>query len=132
MDLTISRKEFKSTGIFSVLQDTDGNVIAHTLEHAYQSDTGDWLPKIPNGSYTCVRGPHRLHGMDADFTTFEITGVEGHTNLLFHAGNFNRDSEGCILVGDQQVNDMVTNSKVTFAKFMQIQNGVDQFTLTVQ
>ena len=136
MDLTLTRKEKRSDGIFSDLKDADGNVIAECLEHAYDDGNGGWEPKIIDGTHPCVRGPHRLHGMTEDFVTFEITGIPGHSDLLFHWGNYNRDSEGCILVGQKiAVNEdgqMVTNSRVTWQKLMDLQDGVDTFSLTVE
>lgn len=125
--MTLQRLEYKSDGIFGRLLDDAGGQIAVTLEHSYDS-----LPKIPKGVYTCIRGQHKLHGMTDTFETFEITGVAGHTNLLFHWGNYNSDSEGCVLLGQSRVGDMVATSKVTFAKFMQQMDGINQFQLTVQ
>jgi hypothetical protein len=135
MDLKLTRKQFISDGVFSELSDADGNLIAHTLEHAYLQDDGSYLPKIPNGTYTCVRGMHQLDGMTQPFSTFEITGVQGHTNLLFHVGNYNSDSEGCVLLGLavswSGSHQIIINSKVTFTKFMQLQSGLDKFVLNV-
>lgn len=135
MNLFLKRKEYRADGIFSELSDENGNVVAHTLEHAYTTQDGRWAPKIPMGSWTCQRGGHRLHGMTADFTTFEIMNVPGHDNLLFHWGNYNKDSEGCVLVGKAEASvggvHMVTESRTTFAAFMALQDGLDQFQLTV-
>lgn len=135
MNLTLTRKAWRSDGIFSVLTDEHGNVVAHTLEHSYPDSPAGWMAKIPEGTYACVRGPHRLHGMTEDFITFEITGIDGHTDLLFHWGNWNKDSEGCVLVGQSEVNsggvEMVTASQATFVKFMTLQAGINTFTLTV-
>lgn len=137
MDLKLIRKEYRSDGIFSeLISEVDGVLIAHTLEHAYEDGQGGYAPKIPMGTFTCVRGQHRLEGMTEDFTTFEITGVDGHSNLLFHSGNFNRDSSGCLLLGAAEVTSeggirMVTASRATFAKFMELQADVDTFNLTV-
>jgi hypothetical protein len=131
MDLTLTRQEAKDTGIFSILTDTDGNIVAYTLEHAYQDADGNWSPKIYNGTFTCVRGQHRLASMTEDFTTFEVTGVEGHSNILYHPGNTEQDSHGCILLGEARVGDSITHSKITFNKFMELQKGLDTFTLTV-
>jgi hypothetical protein len=134
MDLTLKRLQFRADGIFSDLKAGE-SLVAQTLEHAYEG--AGWVPKIPYGAFKCVRGAHRLHGMTEDFETFEITGVQSHTNLLFHWGNFNKDSEGCILLGrsiarapDQT--QMVTESRESFARFMRLQEGVKEFTLTVE
>jgi hypothetical protein len=131
VNVTLIRKEFRKEGIFGILVDETGVLIAHTLEHAYEDGKGGWAPKIPEGDFTCERSMHRLHGMTHDFETFEITGVVGHDNLLFHWGNFNKDSEGCILLGEREQGGMVTNSRKTFSEFMEMQSGLDQFQLTV-
>lgn len=114
-----------------MLFDDEGTPIAVTLEHSY-----DGAPKLPVGAYTCVRGPHRLHGMDHDFETFEVTGVPGHTGILFHWGNYNKDSEGCILLGRvmtaSPIGWMVTHSKETFAMWMAACGGRESFQLTVE
>lgn len=134
MDLTLRHKSSDQFGIFGILEDEGGHAIAVTLEHAYASATG-FNGKIPPGRYKCVRGPHRLHSMTSDFETFEVTGVVGHDNILFHWGNYNKDSDGCILLGDRKADvggsEMITNSKVTFAKFMELQKGLSSFELRV-
>lgn len=131
MNLTLTRNEYREDGIFSTCTDEEGNEVAQTLEHSYGLE-----PKIPEGEYHCVRGVHRLNGMVGTFDTFEIQGIEGHTGLLFHWGNFNADSEGCVIVGQHKVTqddgtEMVTNSRQEFRDFMALQDGVDEFTLTV-
>lgn len=139
MNVFLHRTQFREDGIFGTLFDELDNEIAMTLEHAYpRSDVRgpEFTPKIPPGNYDCIRGNHYLHGMDAAFSTFEVTGVEGHSNLLFHWGNFNNDSEGCILLGENiaevgQRPQMVTNSRKTFQKFMDLQDGIFLFTLTI-
>lgn len=135
MNLKLIRKQYRFDGIFSELRDESGNLVAVTLEHAYPNDHGGFEPKIPVGVFTCVRGAHRLRGMAQDFLTFEITGVEGHSNLLFHWGNYNHDSEGCILVGKDEVQiqnvEMIEHSKDTFKNLMELQKDVDTFSLQV-
>lgn len=134
--LTLKRNKFRSDGIFSTLTDMHQYKLAETLEHAYLDASGQYLPKIPGGAFKCVRGKHRLHGMTSDFETFEITGVRGHVNLLFHWGNYNADSEGCVLLGKNTIetihkNLMVTESKSTFKAFMDKLQGIDEFTLVI-
>lgn len=136
MIMTLTRDMYRPDGIFGELHDEDANRIAVTLEHAFQDMYVNYLPKIPKGTYTCVRGLHRLNGMRGDFETFEVTGVAGHSGLLFHWGNYQSDSSGCILLGEQingeEGHDMVTNSRATFAKFMALLKGIDSFELLVQ
>lgn len=130
MDLILKRKLWLQAGIFGMLYSGDEQ-IAVTLEHAFEISDAVFRPIIPQGIYACQRGSHRLNGMDQDFETFEILGIAGHSGLLFHAGNFNKDSEGCVLLGDEMMGLMITNSRATFAKFMALQVGVSQFQLSV-
>ena len=139
--LGLTRLRFLRSGIFGILSDPVGPLVLHTLEHAYAitpevvSASTSYTPKIPPGTYRCVRGMHRLAHMDHDFETFEVTGVEGHTNLLFHIGNFNEDSNGCILLGlalaQGAETENVLNSKEAFNLFMKELEGRDVFTLIV-
>lgn len=135
MDLILKRIAFRKDGIFSNLLDDQGNVVFATLEHAYRNKDGTYSPKIPDGTYQCIRGMHRLEGMPDDFETFEITGIDGHSNILFHIGNFNEDSEGCVLVGSaikQSANYwIISNSRVAFTNFISLELGQDVFTLVV-
>jgi hypothetical protein len=129
MTYTLIRRVFREDGIFSELFDDKNNSIAVTLEHSY-----DNKPKVYDGTFTCIKGIHRLHD-NIPFDAFEITGVNGHTGILFHVGNYNKDSDGCVLVGtDVQDTDsgrMVTHSMIAFSKFMAGLEGVSSFTLVV-
>lgn len=127
----LTHTRFCEDGIFGKLE-KDGTLIAYTLEHSY-----DNKPKLANGTYACVRGPHRLHGMTEDFTTFEIKGVPDFqgvpvTGVLFHWGNYDKDSEGCVLMGSSETPTMITNSKQTWSDFIKSLDGTDSFELTVQ
>lgn len=43
-----------------------------------------------------------------------LENVPGYAGILIHVGNTDKDTEGCILVGKNDVKGMVTNSKNTF------------------
>lgn len=134
MKLTLKREMSSEDGIFSSLKDEKGNTFA-TLEHAYKQADGSYAPKVKPGVYQCKRGPHRLHGMTKDFETFEVMGVKGHTGILFHVGNYNKDSDGCILVGAMRMgtpdDSWIVRSKVSFNEFMSLLAGIDSFELDV-
>ncbi len=129
MNLKLTRNSYASDGIFGTLTDESGSQVAVTLEHAYPLLT-TFEAKIPPGVYTCVRGEHVLHN-GAPFNTFEVTGVAGHAGILFHSGNFNKDSEGCVLLGQSVLLGAIINSKRAFADFMSLQDGLQTFTLEV-
>lgn len=129
--MKLTRTACRPDGIIGSLFDAEGQPLAVTLEHSYGG-----APKLPAGTYTCQRGKHRLHGMTEDFETFEVLGVPVHTGILFHWGNYNDDSEGCILLGrvscDSPKGCMVTSSRATFARWMLDLEGVQSFTLAVE
>lgn len=134
MDLVLRRIMYSHDGILGILYSSDRHGFnCDTLEHAYRSPSGDYVPKLPPGIYVCKRGIHRLeHGLP--FETFEIMDVPGHTGILFHVGNFNKDSAGCVLVGksDQRSPSLVLlHSRDTFKEFMEVQVGKHEFLLTV-
>lgn len=140
MNLKLIRHEFRVDGIFGDLYDDKGNTIIFTLEHVYDvllDKKYVYAPKLPDGVYQCVRGYHKLEGMMSAFETFEITGVPGHTGILFHQGNYNRDSTGCVLLGLGQggalpSGKMLVRSRDAFNAFMLLQKDCDSFELTVE
>lgn len=138
MTLKLCRTSREQSGVFGTLQSDDGTFSCVTLEHAYPVFDG-FASKIPVGTYTCVKGIHRLEGITDSFETFEITSIPGHSDILYHWGNYNKDSSGCVLLGHavQRADNadiytkMITNSKDTFQKFMSNLQGVDSFILVV-
>lgn len=140
MDLLLKRHQTGPEGQLSYLDDMSGHQLFVSIEHTYDDGKGNWLPKIPPGRYKCVRGMHQLT-TGGLFDTFEITGVEGHTGLLFHPGNTERDSHGCVCIGNAfgelpvpggQIMDAVLGSRQAFDLFMTLQMPVDEFWLTVE
>jgi hypothetical protein len=142
MNLKLIRNRFDENGIFSRLESEDGKELFHTLEHAYPEGgyrgPGGVLipltyrPKIPHGTYRCVRGEHCLYVGGNFFETFEVKKVPGCHGILFHVGNYNRDSEGCILLGMTSNSEMVLQSGIAFKKFMELMRGRDEFFLEVK
>lgn len=127
MTLKLIRKQYIKDGIFSELVDEAGKVLFCTLEHAYDVGGGKFEPKLKAGTYKCEQGPHRLKSMTSSFDTFEVKGVMDHTGILFHVGNYNKDSDGCILIGrkviDYNGQRIITNSKLAFKEFMDLVSG---------
>ena len=106
-DVIIIRLEESEAGVLGVML-VFGLIFCFTLE----PDAGD--PEkfsIPAGPYHC----RRFHGPKWR-NTFEIM-VPGHTAVLFHAGNVEADTRGCILLGSQvgklKGNRAVLNSGAT-------------------
>jgi len=61
-------------------------------------DNASNISCIPAGWYECVR-----HTSPSKGECFSVIGVPGRTNVLIHAGNYTRNTQGCILVGKELV-----------------------------
>jgi hypothetical protein len=138
MKLVLRRRSYRLDGVFGELTDELGNHICFTLERSYADlyAREGLSPKVPPGTYKCVKGMHRLPNMTQKFETFEVKGVPGRWGILFHVGNYNEDSDGCILLGEGlgtrfKNGVMLTNSKKAFAKFMALLKDVEEFVLLV-
>lgn len=134
MDVHLVRLKSTQDGVFSTAVYEDGRHAFVACEHSYLDDNKVWKPKIPPGRYKCVRGVHQLEGGDP-FITYEVTGVPGHTGLLFHKGNTENDSHGCILVGHVfgalSGEDAVLGSEIAFQQFLDTQVECPEFFLEV-
>lgn len=135
MNLKLIRDWRGAEGIFGQIYAAGSPIkLFSTLEHAYPYDSSNmsFTAKVAPGSYVCNRhAPNRL-----PYETFEIMNVpdfQGNpvSGILFHVGNFNRDSEGCILLGMRSSNNAVIDSKVAFDQFMELQKGCDSFLIEI-
>lgn len=144
MNLFLQRAVKGADGVFGSLTNEDETFSCVCLEHSYKLEDDSYTAKLAPGVYTCKRGQHQLEGMTSPFETFQVMDVPSFqdkpvTNILLHVGNFFEDSHGCILLGRRiaprdppESGNMITSSKNTFNAFMDLQKGVDAFTLTVK
>jgi len=146
MNLILNRTKYSEDGIFGELLNDSGGFVCCTLEHAFIKPDRTFEAKVAAGEYLCKVGTgpleggfHALHD-GIPFMAFEIQDVPEFrglpvTGILFHIGNYQQDSEGCILLGKQigqksSGGNMLMASKQAFDDFMQKQ-GVDPFTIKI-
>ena len=100
------------------------------------------LSCIPIGTYRLERTIYHKHG----YETFEVMDVPNRRRILFHPGNTEEDTEGCILpgmsLGVLEVRDedthakrkklAVLSSKRAFDHFMAAMMGVDEAELVIK
>ena len=108
----------------------DSIPFALTLERA-------WLENMPNvscipaGTYKAIRHVSPKFG-----ETFWVQDVPGRASILFHKGNIDDDSHGCILVGESFSHVLgeagITGSKEGFGEFMRILEGKREFQLEIE
>jgi|SRR3972149_2066779 len=83
-----------SDGTFGVL--LDGDIpFALTVERPWLNNQRG-VSCIPEGLYTCRRVDSPKFG-----NTFEVSNVADRSEILFHKGNIDDDSRGCIIIGEQ-------------------------------
>lgn len=102
-----------------VLLDDDGKIFFTTFEDK----------PIPAGTYMCrlmTAADNPRHGV-----SWEVRGVPGRTDILFHAGNDASDSEGCILVGFGFNGRAITFSAEAYQRFRKFLAARTLFTLEV-
>ncbi|MGE4193081.1 MAG: DUF5675 family protein [Pseudodesulfovibrio sp.] len=117
-----------SMGELFVVESDVTHRLMMTLERPWLDNQPD-VSCIPAGRYICRRTVSPKFG-----ETFEVTNVEGRTHILFHAGNFPEETEGCILLGvtrDPSV-PAVWHSKAAHAQFMARLAAVDEFFLEIE
>lgn len=94
---------------------------------------------IPLGDYRVVRC---RNSPDYDFQdsprfgdTFQVMNVQGRSKILFHKGNINDDTHGCIIVGEKYEplhgEPAVLASGPAFAEFMRLLAGESAFDLSI-
>ncbi len=127
LELRITEK--REDGIF-------GNLVANDVKigvfctQAFPDGLGGWKSLfVPGASYGCERTVFHRGG----YETYEIK-VSGHERVLFHIGNTDLDTAGCVLPGTKFGKllglDAVMNSGAAFEKFMAWADGAHSFGLT--
>jgi len=91
----LSRVSYTDSGTFGVLLGDKGIPILLTLENPWLANE-PFISCIPVGLYECKPVDSPKFGL-----TWEVTNVHGRTNILFHRGNTEPDTSGCILVGNR-------------------------------
>ena len=137
MTAEIIRVEVGKAGTFGNLL-LNGEAFCVTLEPPWRNNRRE-VSSIPVGTYRCARRKSPLVSRISEgkySETFEITGIPGRSDVLFHAGTLVKHTKGCVLIAAsfcKLKNDRgVSNSGATFSLFMQTMKGVNEFQLTVR
>ena len=135
--LTLKRIAMTSEGTFGVL--ISDVPFALTLERKWLNNQRS-VSCIPSGEYKCLRCSN---SPDYDFknsprfgNTFQIMDVPDRSHILFHKGNLDDDSHGCVLIGEQfgqlGSHSGILSSKQGFNEFMDLLEHQDEFDLTIE
>lgn len=97
-----------------------------TLENPWRGNGHD--SSIPTGMYVCKRVMSPHFG-----DTFEVANVPNRSHILFHAGNTEKDTLGCILLGMRTNGvDAIYDSRIGVKKFLDFLAGVNEFALEIR
>ncbi len=91
-ELVLERFAYSASGTFGILILPSGQRLA-TVERPWL-DNKVSISCIPVGEYHCSPRRYNRGGYDA----YIVNDVPGRTYILFHIGNYVRNSNGCILV----------------------------------
>ena len=121
MKLVLIRHARRADYTIGRLEDENGKKICDTLEPIWRNyDGGEMkIPRksaIPEGSYRVVVTKSRRFQKYLPL----LVGVPGFEGVRIHAGNTSRDTEGCILVGQNIQVGKVLWSRITLEKLMKL------------
>ena len=138
MELLIDRKWKKLSYTISNLY-IDGVFFSNTLEDADRgldnSMSEDMIRTLKKPSITAIpRGTYEitLDVVSPKYSKVQfykdvcngkvprLKNVKGFDGILIHAGNTDKDSSGCLLVGQNKVKGQVVNSKETFKQLYKL------------
>ena len=133
MKLVLTRHARRADYTIGRLEDENGMKICDTLEPTWRNYKGGEMkiPKksaIPEGSYRMVVTKSRRFQKYLPL----LVGVPGFEGVRIHAGNTSRDTEGCILVGQNLQVGKLLWSRITLEKLMKLIENEKEIFLTIK
>lgn len=123
----IKRWPPRPDGTLGIFLDSNKALICFTCELPWLNNEPD-KSCIPAGTYQVIK-----HSTAAHPHTWELLGVPGRSGILIHNGNTEKDSLGCIVVGNRtsEIDGLpaVLNSDLTLSVLRD--ELPDNFTLTI-
>ena len=137
--ITLKRIAGNEDGNFGVIVDNN-TPYEVTLEESWKNNQ-PFESCIPVGIYLCKK----FYSVKFNLTTFHITDVPERENCIFHPGNTETDTEGCILIGTRfghliardddsgkiESQPAVLYSLSAFKRFMNRMSKYDEFVLQI-
>lgn len=127
--LELIRLEESEHGTIGILK-IDKVVFCYTLEPTDKLNKSN-ESSIPAQQYICEKIFSSKFG-----GTIQVLNVPGRSHILFHAGNVQGDTLGCILLGDTigklKGARAILNSGKTFRRFLDLMSNENQLHLTIR
>ena len=133
MKLILTRHARRADYTIGRLEDENGKKISDTLEPTWRNyKCGEMkIPKksaVPEGTYRVVITKSQRFGKYLPL----LVGVPGFEGVRIHSGNTSRDTEGCILVGQNLQVGKVLWSRITLEKLMKLIENEKEIFLIIK
>lgn len=133
MKLILTRHARRADYTIGRLEDENGKKISDTLEPTWRNYNGGEMkiPKksaIPEGTYRVVITKSQRFRKYLPL----LVGVPGFEGVRIHAGNTSRDTEGCILVGQNLQVGKVLWSRISLERLMKLIENEKEIYLTIK
>ncbi len=131
-DYTIGRLFVDGEYLCSTLEDTDRGLTSQMTAEQIRKIKIKAKTAIPTGRYKITLSVQSPRFKDKKQYAFckgylpRLQAVKGYAGICIHIGNFAKDTEGCILVGENKVKGAVVNSTVWFKKLYDILKKADE------
>lgn len=132
-DLYIDGQWFSNT-----LEDTDRGLTQNMTEEEISKIKVYGSTAIPTGKYkidmntVSPKFKNRPWAKQWNGKLPRLKSVPGYEGVLIHVGNTQKDTLGCILVGENKIKGQVINSTTTFNKLMELLTKGEDITITIQ
>lgn len=113
---TIGRMSLNNEYFCDTLEDTDRGLKNTMSVDEILSKKRKGITAIPTGKYDVILtfSPRFKRVLPL------LLSVKGYEGVRVHAGNTNKDTEGCLLIGENKAKGQVLNSRATLEKLMSI------------
>ncbi len=132
IELRVFRTDLRPMHTLGIM-DFNGEYFCHTLEDTDRkletNPTGKVYGEtaIPRGKYVVVVDFSHRFKMDMP----HVLGVPLFDGIRIHPGNTDKDTHGCILVGDIRTHNGIGQSRVAWARLMARLRGEKNITLEI-
>lgn len=126
MQLTLNRNDSADNATIGKLY-IDGVFFCSTLEDVQRDIKIKDETAIPKGTYQVLITMSPKFGRLLPL----LVNVPGFDGIRIHPGNTDKDTAGCILVGDYLNPDFITASRDTFSKLFDLLKDEDSISITI-
>lgn len=131
-DYTIGRLFVDNEFFCNTLEDTDRGLTSDMTAEQIKKIKIHSKTAIPTGRYKITLKQQSQRFKDKKQYAFckgylpRLVSVKGYSGVLIHIGNWPKDTDGCILVGENKVKGAVCNSTMWFQRLYKILEEADK------